>query len=32
MMPNQLTFKTNSIWWAVMFHFFVGMLNTYFCG
>lgn len=26
-----LTYRTNSIWWAVIFHFYLGMLNTYFC-
>jgi membrane protease YdiL (CAAX protease family) len=27
-----LTFKTKSILWPTIFHFYMGMVNTYFCG
>lgn len=26
-----LTYRTNSIWWAVLFHWYLGVLNSYFC-
>ncbi|PCJ86419.1 MAG: hypothetical protein COA57_06260 [Flavobacteriales bacterium] len=27
-----LTYRTNSILWALLFHWYLGMINTYFCG
>lgn len=27
-----LTYRTGSVWWAIAFHFYLGMLNTYICG
>ncbi len=27
-----LTFRTRSVLWAILFHFYLGMLNSYFCG
>ena len=27
-----LTYRTGSVWWAIFFHFYLGMLNTYICG
>lgn len=26
-----LTYRTGSVWWAILFHFYLGMLNTYLC-
>lgn len=26
-----LTYRTNSIWWAVLFHWYLGIVNSYFC-
>lgn len=26
-----LTYRTNSIWWAVLFHWYLGVINSYFC-
>ncbi len=26
-----LTYRTNSIWWAVLFHWYLGVVNSYFC-
>lgn len=26
-----LTYRTNSIWWAVLFHWYLGAVNSYFC-
>ena len=27
-----LTYRTGSVLWAILFHFYLGMLNTYMCG
>jgi len=27
-----LTYRTGSVWWAILFHFYLGMLNTWMCG
>lgn len=29
---SLITFRTKSIVWPTLFHFYLGMLNTYFCG
>jgi membrane protease YdiL (CAAX protease family) len=26
-----LTYRTGSVWWAILFHFYLGMLNTWMC-
>jgi len=26
-----LTYRTGSVWWAILFHFYLGMLNTWLC-
>ncbi|MEZ4720693.1 MAG: type II CAAX endopeptidase family protein [Flavobacteriales bacterium] len=26
-----LTYRTGSVWWAIIFHFYLGMLNTWMC-
>ncbi|GAB4384087.1 MAG: hypothetical protein Kow0075_16160 [Salibacteraceae bacterium] len=26
-----LTYRTGSVWWAIIFHFYLGMLNTWLC-
>ena len=26
-----LTYRTESVWWAILFHFYLGMLNTWMC-
>jgi membrane protease YdiL (CAAX protease family) len=27
-----LTYRTGSVWWAILFHSYLGMLNTWMCG
>lgn len=27
-----LTYRTGSVWWAILLHFYLGMLNTWMCG